>query len=71
MSYPSAILSAALSIMHLLMYNAGLREMETLSAWAAENDELMGDALADWSTVYTNISLIANRGTPFHHNPHS
>ena len=45
--------------------------METLSAWAAENDELMGDALADWSTVYTNISLIANQGTPFHHDPHS
>ncbi|KIM55633.1 hypothetical protein SCLCIDRAFT_30183 [Scleroderma citrinum Foug A] len=71
MSYPSAILSAALSIMHPLMYNARLHGMETLSAWAAENDELMGDALADWSTVYTNISLIANQGTPFHHDPHS
>ncbi|KIM58323.1 hypothetical protein SCLCIDRAFT_128456, partial [Scleroderma citrinum Foug A] len=70
MSYPSAILSAALSIMHPPMYNAGLRGMETLTA-LAENDELMGDALADWSTVYTNISLIANQGTPFHCNPHS
>ncbi|KIM65050.1 hypothetical protein SCLCIDRAFT_113884, partial [Scleroderma citrinum Foug A] len=80
MSYPSTILSAALSIMHPPMYNARLRRMETLSAWAAENDELMGDALADWSMlgtgwsitmVYTNISLIANQGTPFHRDPHS
>ena len=57
--------------MHPPMYNAGLHRMETLSAWAAENDEFMGDALADWSTVYTNISLIANQGTPFHRDPHS
>ena len=66
MSYPSGILSAALSIMHPALYNAGLDGMEKLSAWAAENDEDMDDALEDWATVYTNVSVIANRATPFH-----
>ena len=71
MSYPSGILSAALSIMHPALYNAGLDGMEKLSAWAAENDEDMDDALEDWATVYTNVSVIANRATPFHRDPHS
>ena len=31
----------------------------------------MNDALGNWSTVYTNISVIANQGTPFHCDPHS
>ena len=45
--------------------------MEVLSAWAEQNDKGMDDALGNWSTVYTNISVIASRGTPFHHDPHS
>ena len=36
-----------------------------------QNDKGMDDALGNWSTVYTNILVIANWGTPFHHDPHS
>ncbi|KIM59776.1 hypothetical protein SCLCIDRAFT_81394, partial [Scleroderma citrinum Foug A] len=71
MTFPSAMLSAALSIMHLPLYNAGLHRMEVLSSWAEQNDKGMDDALDTWSTVYTNISVIANRGTPLHHDSHS
>ena len=45
--------------------------MEVLSAWAEQNDKGMDDALGNWSMVYTNISMIANQGTLFHHDPHS
>ncbi|KIM56215.1 hypothetical protein SCLCIDRAFT_40629, partial [Scleroderma citrinum Foug A] len=70
-SYPSAMLSTAISIMHPPLYNAGLRGMETLNVWAAKNDETMHHVLDVWSTVYTNISVIANQATPFHWDPHS
>ncbi|KIM51973.1 hypothetical protein SCLCIDRAFT_142184, partial [Scleroderma citrinum Foug A] len=71
MTFPSAMLSAALSIMHLPLYNAGLHGMEVLSSWAEQNDKGMDDTLDIWSTVYTNISMITNWGTPLHRDPHS
>ena len=40
--------------------------MEVLCSWAEQNDKGMDDALDTWSTVYTNISVITNRGTPLH-----
>ena len=45
--------------------------MEVLSSWAEQNDKGMDDALDTWSMVYTNISVIANQGTPLHHDPYS
>ncbi|KAL4075202.1 hypothetical protein V8B97DRAFT_2022218 [Scleroderma yunnanense] len=68
---PSALLSGALSTMHPSLYQAGLQAMEGLNAWSAEQDGIMVEALAHWSTVYTNFSVIANQCTPLHHDPHS
>jgi len=45
--------------------------MECLTDWATDHDPGMLAALSHWSTVFTNISLIVNRSTPLHRDPHS
>ena len=68
---PSAILSGVLSIIHPSLYNAGHLAMQRLTDWATGHDPGMLAALENWSTVFTNISLIVNRSTPLHRDPHS
>ncbi|KIO04341.1 hypothetical protein M404DRAFT_143323, partial [Pisolithus tinctorius Marx 270] len=63
---PLAILSASLSIMHPSLYNASHQAMQQLSEWSATNDPKMAAALRHWPTIYTNISMIANRSAPLH-----
>ena len=68
---PSAILSSVLSIIHPSLYDAGSLAMHCLNDWAAAHDSQMAAALANWSTVFTNVSVIVNRCTPLHRDPHS
>ena len=64
---PASIFSGALSIMHPRLYDAGLCGMELLGQRALDfNDTAMFEILSPWPTVFTNVSLIANRETPLH-----
>ncbi|KAL4072403.1 hypothetical protein V8B97DRAFT_2023561 [Scleroderma yunnanense] len=65
------ILSGTLSIMHPLLYDAGLEAMKALRQWSAVADHAMSDALFQWPIVYTNVSVIANHSASLHHDPHS
>ncbi|KAL4061700.1 hypothetical protein J3A83DRAFT_4098923 [Scleroderma citrinum] len=67
----AGILSGTLSIMHPPLYDAGLEAMKALRQWSAVADHAMSDALFQWPTVYTNVSVIANHSAPLHHDPHS
>jgi len=71
MTYPSAIVSGALSIMHPQLYEDGMRGMSTLEDWSSMYDPVMNRALSLWPTAFTNISLIANQSTPLHRDPQS
>ncbi|KAL4074105.1 hypothetical protein J3A83DRAFT_4371387 [Scleroderma citrinum] len=68
---PARILSGTLSVMHPPLYDAGLEAMKALRQWSAVADHAMSDALFQWPTVYTNVSVIANCSAPLHHDPHS
>ncbi|KIM65639.1 hypothetical protein SCLCIDRAFT_112476, partial [Scleroderma citrinum Foug A] len=68
---PSAILSSVLSIIHPSLYDAGSLAMHHLNDWATAHDSQMAAALANWSTIFTNVSVIVNRSTPLHRDPHS
>jgi hypothetical protein len=68
---PASIFSGALSIMHPELYNAGIDAMKVLNDWAISNDPLMANTLLHWSTVYTNVSIVANRSAPLHRDPQS
>ncbi|KAL4075501.1 hypothetical protein J3A83DRAFT_4186389 [Scleroderma citrinum] len=67
----AGILSGTLSIMHPPLYDAGLEAMKALRQWSAVADHAMSDALFQWPTVYTNVSVIANHSAPLHCDPHS
>ncbi|KIO08673.1 hypothetical protein M404DRAFT_22535 [Pisolithus tinctorius Marx 270] len=68
---PAAILSGALSIMHPGLYEAGRQAMQSLDTWSSQHNQDMQDALQHWPSVFTNVSVISNRTTPFHRDPHS
>ncbi|KIM50410.1 hypothetical protein SCLCIDRAFT_34316 [Scleroderma citrinum Foug A] len=70
-TFPSVILSGALSIMHPQFYDASMEGIQHLKDWSSHNDPRMNEALALWPTAFTNISVIANRSTPLHCDPHS
>ena len=54
------------------LYDVGLRGMELLGQRALDfNDTAMLETLSLWPTVFTNVSLIANRETPLHRDPRS
>ncbi|KIO12078.1 hypothetical protein M404DRAFT_109593, partial [Pisolithus tinctorius Marx 270] len=67
----AAILSGALSIMHPGLYEAGRQAMQSLDTWSSQHNQDMQDALQHWPLVFTNVSVISNRTTPFHRDPHS
>ena len=71
MIYPTSIVSGALSIMHPQLYEDGMRAMSVMQDWSSRYDSRMNEALALWPTRFTNVSLIANRSTPLHHDPQS
>ncbi|KIN94699.1 hypothetical protein M404DRAFT_167622, partial [Pisolithus tinctorius Marx 270] len=37
----------------------------------SQHNQDMQDALQHWPSVFTNVSVISNRTTPFHRDPHS
>ena len=56
--------------MHPQLYDVGLCGMELLGQQALDfNDTAMLKTLSLWPTVFTNVSLIANRETPLHQDP--
>lgn len=69
--YPAAILSAALSIMHPTLFKRGMEGMKGLKEYADQSDRNMAKALTNWSSVFTNMQLIANRLAPLHRDPNS
>ena len=58
--------------MHPWLYDAGRRGMELLGQLALlSNDTTMSETLSFWPSVFTNVSLIANRETLLHRDPRS
>jgi len=57
--------------MHPQLYEDGMRGISLLEDWSSANDLGMNRALSLWPTVFTNISVIANRCTPLHCDPQS
>ncbi|KAI6018292.1 hypothetical protein EDC04DRAFT_2607891 [Pisolithus marmoratus] len=70
MAIPNAMISGVLSIIHPLLYKAGIQGIVKLKMETALNNSIMERALAVWPTAFTNISLISNRACPLHHGPH-
>ena len=63
---PAAILLAAVSIMHPKLFKEGIEGMKKLNQYADESDSKMAMALQHWSSVFTNMQLIANHSAPLH-----
>ncbi|KAI6009979.1 hypothetical protein BKA83DRAFT_4133076 [Pisolithus microcarpus] len=62
-----ALLSGALMVIHPRMYRAGKEALSHLSAKAnAEADTDMISALSIWNNVYSSMSIMVNRATPYH-----
>ena len=68
---PAAILSAAISIMNPKLFKEGMEGMTKLNRYADESDSKMATALQHWSSVFTNMQLIANRAAPLHRDPNT
>jgi len=69
---PAAIASAALRVMHPEQYFEGLRTFGMLDEAAFRLDlPFMPDALAQWSSVFTVLTVISNRETPLHRDVNS
>ncbi|KAI6029018.1 hypothetical protein EDC04DRAFT_2572698 [Pisolithus marmoratus] len=71
MAIPNAMISGVLSIIHPVLYKAGIQGIEKLKMETTLNNSIMGRALAVWPMAFTNISLISNRACPLHCDPHS
>ncbi|KIK71975.1 hypothetical protein PAXRUDRAFT_181519, partial [Paxillus rubicundulus Ve08.2h10] len=60
----NAILSATLVVMHPDLYALGRENL--LKVAGSTQDEDMQQIIPEWPTVYSVVSVIANRATPFH-----
>ncbi|KAI6008527.1 hypothetical protein EDC04DRAFT_2610928 [Pisolithus marmoratus] len=70
MAIPNAMISGVLSIIHPLLYKAGIQGIEKLKMETTLNNSIMERALVVWPMAFTNISLISNRACPLHCDPH-
>ncbi|KAG1863196.1 hypothetical protein DFJ58DRAFT_656576 [Suillus subalutaceus] len=66
----AVLIAAALRVMHPNLYWSSLVIQLGLGLWAADKklDE-MGDRLREWASVFTALSIMCNRRSPFHHDP--
>ena len=62
---PATILSAAMSIMNPKLFKDGMEGMTKLNQYADESDSKMTMALQHWSSVFTNMQLIATVQHPY------
>ncbi|KAG2108098.1 hypothetical protein BD769DRAFT_1352873 [Suillus cothurnatus] len=64
---PAVIASAALRVMHPRQYWEGLTNMVTLGSLANEMElQQMPEKLCKWASVFSALSIVSNRETPFH-----
>lgn len=66
MFYPSALLSAVLSVIHPDLYRSG---MDTMKRLHAQPD--LVPALQHWTSVFNAVTVLSNRATPLHRDNHS
>jgi hypothetical protein len=66
---PAAIASAALCLMHPEQYSEGLKNMSALQDRALSGELPIWHILEHWASVFTALSLISNRETPYHRDP--
>ncbi|KAL4063333.1 hypothetical protein J3A83DRAFT_4106819 [Scleroderma citrinum] len=71
MTILNAILSGALSIMHLKLYGLGIQGIWEMRNWAMDHHPCMYEAFNIFPTIFTNISIIANQYPLLHHDLHS
>ncbi|KAG1888825.1 hypothetical protein F4604DRAFT_1502486, partial [Suillus subluteus] len=67
---PAVLIAAALRVMHPNLYWSSLVTQLALGVWAADRklDE-MRDRLREWASVFTALSIMCNRHSPFHRDP--
>jgi hypothetical protein len=62
---------AALRVMRPELYQASLLAHLHLGAWAVNSERsAMADHMKKWTSVFTGASVICNRETPLHRDPH-